>query len=114
MHNYMIGILSGRTFFTDTTENWPFACEFSIWNASVAALQCWTEELDPQTLSTAFERVYTTFFYSESAQHLQQVLFSCFITTLNDAFKRALTSADIAYESGSENMNVPTPLCHAP
>ena len=71
--------------------------------------------MDPQTLSTAIERVYTTVFYSDSAQHLEQeeeeVLFGHFITTLTDAFEQALASEDIGYESGSESMNVPTPLC---
>ena len=32
----------------DTTEYWPFAHEFSIWNASVTALQFWTIDLDTQ------------------------------------------------------------------
>ena len=51
----------------NATEYWPFTNEFSIWNTSVAALQFWTEELDPQTLSTAITRVYTAFLYSDSA-----------------------------------------------
>ena len=33
------------------------------------------------------------------------------MTTLNDAFERALTLEDEAYESGSETLNIPTPLC---
>ena len=89
MHHYMIELTSGRFFIMNATEYWPFAHEFSIWNASVAALQFGTEELDSQTLSTTIERVYTAFFYSDSAQHLhwEEVLFRCFVTTLNDAFK---------------------------
>ena len=97
----------------NATEYWPFACKFFIWNASVVALQFWSEELDTHTLSTATERVYTAFFYSDSAQHLwqeEEVLFSHFMTTLNDTFKQALASEDIGYESRSKNMNVPTPL----
>ena len=70
MHHYMIELMSGRFFVMDATEHCPFAHEFSIWNVSVAVLQFWTEELDAQTLSTTIERVYTAFFYSESAQHL--------------------------------------------
>ena len=96
MHHYMIELTSGRFFIMDATDYWPFACGFSIWNASVAALQFWTEDLDPQTLSSTVERVYTAFFYSESVQHLQhveaEVLFGHFMTTLNDAFKQALAS----------------------
>ena len=77
---------------------------------SVAALQFWTEDLDPQTISSATERVYTTFFYSNFAQNLwqeEEVLFGHFVTTFNDAFEYALTSEDIGYESGSESMSVP-------
>ena len=51
----------------DTTHYWPFAREYSIWNAAVAALQFWMADLDPQMLSEAIEWVYTTFFCSNSA-----------------------------------------------
>ena len=71
----------------------------------------------PQTLSTTIKRVYTAFFYTDSAQHLwqeEEALFSHFVTTLNDAFEWALTSEDIAYENGNKIMNVPTPLHHEP
>ena len=30
----------------DSTDYWLFACKFCIWNAWVAALQFWTEDLD--------------------------------------------------------------------
>ena len=40
--------MSGRYFVMDTTKYWPFACKFSIQNASAAVLQFWTEDLDPQ------------------------------------------------------------------
>ena len=69
-------------------------------NASVAALQFQTEDLDPQTLSSTIKRVYTAFFYSDSAQqlwHVEEVLFSHFVTTSNNAFEQALTSEDIGY-----------------
>ena len=70
MHHYKIELTSGRFFTMDATEYWPFAHKFSIWNASVTALQFWTDDLDPQMLSDTIERVYTAFFYSDSAQHL--------------------------------------------
>ena len=86
--------------------------------SSRAALQFWIEELDLQTLRTTTERVYTAFFYSGTVQHLwqveEEVLFGHFMTTLNDAFEQACASEDIGYKSGSESMNVPTPLCQAP
>ena len=33
------------------------------------------------------------------------------MTALNDAFEWELTLEDIGYETGSESLNVPTPLC---
>ena len=118
LHHYMIELTSSRPFIMDATVYWLFAHKYSIWNASVAALQFWTADLDPQTLSNAIKRVYTSFFNSDSAQHLQyieeEVLFICFMTTLNDAFKWALTLEDIGYESGSESLSVPTPLHQQP
>ena len=91
----------------DANDYWLFAWEYSIWNAAVAALQFWTNYLNLQTLSYAIERVYATFFYSDSALHLQyieeEILFGHFVTTLNDAFEQELASEDIGYKSGSES-----------
>ena len=99
----------------DATDFWLFAQEYSIWYAAIAALQFWTEDLNPQMFSNAIERVYTAFLCSNSSQHLQyiqeEILFSHFMTTLNDAFKWELTLEDIGYESGSVSLSVPTPLC---
>ena len=39
----------------DVTYYWPFAREYSMWNAAVAALQFWMAYLEPQTLSNAME-----------------------------------------------------------
>ena len=36
------------------------------------------------------------------------------MTTLNDAFEQEFTLEDIGYESGSESLSVPTPLCWKP
>ena len=75
----------------DATHYWPFAREYSIWNARVAALQFWIADLEPHILSNATERVYTAFFCHDSAQQLQniseEVLFGYFMTTLNDTFE---------------------------
>ena len=69
-------------------------------------------------LSNASERVYTTFFCSDSAQHLryiwEEILFGHFVTTLNDAFEWELTLEDIGYKSGSDSLSILTPLCQAP
>ena len=40
----------------------------------------------------------------------EEVLFSCFVTTPNDALERELALADERYESGSKTSNLPTPL----
>ena len=74
----------------DATHYWPFAREYSIWNAAVAALQFWMAEFNPQMLSNTIEQVYTAFFCSTSSQQLRnisKVFFSHFVTTLNDAFE---------------------------
>ena len=42
------------------------------------------------------------------------MLFSCFVTTLNDTFERDLTQEDEGYESRSESLSIPTPLKRAP
>ena len=39
----------------DATHYWPFAREYSIWNATVASLQFWTADLEPHILSDAIE-----------------------------------------------------------
>ena len=74
----------------DAIHHWPFAREYSIWNAIVTALQLWMADLEPQMLSNAIEKVYTAFFCSNSAQQLwnieEEVLFGHFVTTLTDAF----------------------------
>ena len=80
-------------------------------NATVATLQFWTADLEAHVLSSTIEQV---FFYSTSTHLLHQqsdeVIFSCFVTTLNAVFESKLTLEDEGYESGSENFNIPTPL----
>ena len=74
----------------DTADYWPMAWEYSIWNAAIASLQFWTEDLDPVTLGILTEHVYTTFFYTSTSQTLHQesdeTLFGYFIIALNAAF----------------------------
>ena len=98
----------------NVTDYWPMAREYSIWNAAVAALQFWTADPEVHVLSSAIEQVYNAFFYSTSTHLLclqsDEVLFSCFMTTLNAAFESELILEDEGYESSSENFNIPTPL----
>ena len=115
MHHYVIERTSRRFFIMDATDYWPFAQEYSIWNAAVTALQFWMADFNPLMLSITIERVYTAFFCSDCAQHLrnisEEILFSQFMTMLNDAFEWELTLEDLRYESGSDSPNITTPLC---
>ena len=96
----------------NATDYWPLAREYLIWNAAVTALQFWTADLKIHVLSSAIEHIYTAFFYTTSMhllhQQSEEVLFSCFMTTLNAAFESKLTLEDKEYESGGESFNIPT------
>ena len=98
----------------DTAAHWLMACKYSIWNATFASLQFWTEDLDPVTLGITTECVYTTFFYTSTSHTLHQqsdkTLFGCFIIALNAAFNQQLLLADEGYESGSDTIDLSTPL----
>ena len=98
----------------NAADYWPMAREYSIWNATVAALQFWTTDLKVHVLSSAIEQVYNAFFYLASThllcQQTDEILFSHFMTTLNAAFESKLALEDEGYESGSKNFNIPTPL----
>ena len=98
----------------NVTDYWPMATEYLIWNATVAALQFWTADLETHVLSGTIEQVYNAFFYTTSkhllCQQSEEVLFGCFMTTLSAAFESKFTLEDEDYESGSENFNILTPL----
>ena len=98
----------------ETAEYWPMAWEYSIWNAAIGSLQFWTEDLDPVTLGIATECIYTTFFWTSSChtlcQQSEETLFGCFVIALNAAFTQQLSLADEGYESGSDTVDLPTPL----
>ena len=93
----------------DPTDYWLMAREYSIWNTTIASLQFWTEDLGPVTLGRATECVYTTFFYSTLSHTLHQqsneILFGCFVITLNAAFGQQLSLADECYKSGSDTID---------
>ena len=98
----------------NATDHWPLGREYLIWHATVAALQFWTADLDAHILSSAIEQVYNAFFYTTSMhllhQQSEEVLFGCFVTTLNAAFESKLALEDKGYESGNESFNIPTPV----
>ena len=95
----------------EASEYWPFAWEYSLWNAAVAALQFWMAVFEPHILSNAINRVYAAFFYSDFTQQIwnlpEEILFGPFVTTLNDASDTELAQEGEGYESGSENFNIP-------
>ena len=96
----------------NATDYWPLVREYSIWNATVTALQFWTADLEPSILSSANKWVHTTFFYTTSMHLLcnqhEEVLFGYFMTMLKDTLERELALADEGYESGSKTSNLPT------
>ena len=98
----------------DTAAYWPMALEYSIWNDATASLQFWTEDLNQVTLGIATECVYTTFFYTSTShtlcQQSDETLFGCFVIALNAAFNQQLLIADEGYRSGSDTIDLPTPL----
>ena len=109
---------TATTLSMDATDYWPMGREYSIWNAAIASPQFWTEDLDPVTLGRATEHVYTTFFYSPSSHTLHQqsneIFFGNVVITLNAAFDQQLSLGDECYESGSDTIDLPTPLRKTP
>ena len=97
----------------DITDYWPMAREYLIWNATIASIQFWTADLNTITLGTTTEEVFSAFFYTTSTYTLHQqsdeILFGCFVPTLNAAFEWKLAMEDEGYKSSSENFNMPTP-----
>ena len=102
----------------NTADYWLMAREYSIWNATIDSLQFWTEDLDPVTLGRAMECVYTTFFYLPSSHTLCQqshkTRFGHFVIALYAALDQQLSLADEGYESGTDTIDLPTPLRKTP
>ena len=98
----------------NVTDYWPMARKYSVWNATVAALQFWTADLKGNVLSSANKQVYNALFYLTSThllcQQSDEKLFGCFKTNLNTAFESKLVLEDEVYEIGSKNFNITTPL----
>ena len=101
----------------ETAEYWLMAREYGIWNAVIASLQFWAEDLDPITSGDASECIYNHFFWTPTSHTLCQLpketLFGHFVLALNVAFTQQLSLEDEGYESGS-NEDVPTPLRKMP
>ena len=78
----------------------------------------WQKYLNPITLGIASECIYTTFFWTPTSHTLCQlsedVLFRCFVIALNAAFTQQLSLADEGYKSGSDTVDLPTPLWKTP
>ena len=56
----------------DAEDYWLMAREYSIWIATIASLQFWTEDLYPVTLSIVTEHDFTTFFWTSTSHTLCQ------------------------------------------
>ena len=114
----ILPLYTTTTLSMDTADYWQMVREYSIWNATIALLQFWTEDIDPVTLGGATECVYTTFFYSPSShalcQQSNEILFVCFVIALHAAFDQQLSLADEGYKSGSDTTDLPTPLRKTP
>ena len=95
-------------------DYWPMAREYSVWNTAVADVQFWMADLNAHVLGNIINKVFNAFFYSTSThllcQQSDEILFSCFMTTLNAPFESKLASEDEGYKSSSENFNIPAPL----
>ena len=80
----------------DATQYWLFTRECAIWNVVVSAFLM--EDLEPNTLSATIERIYMAFFCSKSSQQIHsspnEILFCCFVATLNDPFEYELAQED--------------------
>ena len=102
----------------ETVEYWLMAHEYTIWNAAIASLQFWAEDLDQVTLGIASECIYTTFFWTPISHTLCQlsedVLFGWFVIALNAAFTQQLSLAGEGYKSGSYTVDLPTPFRKTP
>ena len=89
----------------DVADYWLMAREYSIWNVTIASLQFWTADFCLITLSTTTEQVYSALFYTTLTytlcQQSDQILFSCFMTTLKTAFEQKLALEDEGYENSS-------------
>ena len=56
----------------DTADYWPMAREYSIWNAAIASLQFWTEDLNPINLGRATEQTDSTPICSDSSDEEEE------------------------------------------
>ena len=51
-------------------EYWPMAREYGIWNATIASLQFWAEDLDLVTLGDTSECIYQPLLLDPNQPHL--------------------------------------------
>ena len=63
-------------------DYWPMAREYSIWNAAIALLQFWTADLNPVTLGSTTEEVYSAFSTEHQVMHSISNLMKYYLVTL--------------------------------
>ena len=103
----------------DAADYWPMAREYSIWNAAIASLQFWTRRPLIQSPLVELQNMFTPpVSYSSTShtlhQHSDETLFGHFVIALNAAFNQQLSLADEGYKSGSDTLDLPTPLQKTP
>ena len=74
----------------NVTDYWPMAREYSVWNATIAALQFWTTDLKAYVLSSTIELVYNAFFYSTYTHLLFQLSDKVCIQLLQDHIQSSI------------------------
>ena len=92
------------------SQYWHFACKYSIWHATVTALQFWMADLNQHVLRNAIDQVCKALFLGDYKQQIwslpEETLFGHF-----NAFEAELAQEED--ESGRESFNIPTPLSQA-
>ena len=62
----------------DTSQDWTFAHEYSIWNAAVTALGFRMADCEPRILRNAIDQVHGSLFYTQHMQSLpEEALIGC-------------------------------------
>ena len=103
----------------ETAEYWLMACKYVIWNATITLLQFWGR--GPQSdypwhcLRMHLHHLLLDTYQSHTTCQLSEdILFGCFVIALSAAFTQQLSPADEGYESGSDTVDLPTPLRKTP
>ena len=102
----------------ETADYWLMAWEYSIWNAAMLhySFGQGTSTQSPlaQPQNMFIPHSSTPLLVKHYCQQSDETLFGCFIIALNAAYIQPLSLADEGYESGSDTIDLPTPLWKTP